>query len=171
MVKSDVYPSLSLLGGVGSKNHAQLSSGAGGEKISEGFRGFYLSGVGLTWNLSSLYNSAARKSRAANRVEEVQSNYREAELRLEAAYHNAAENEKRYREKRSQSQKALRLANDAFESYRNRYEHGLIDMISLLQLQKNVQDAEENHVKAVADYWQEMIRIACATSDAEFLIF
>lgn len=169
--QSLVYPSLSLLAGAGIKN-SNFSQTGGFREFSRAWKepsGFYLGGIGLTWDLSSLYEAPFRKKKAAQRTEEFMADYEAEKLKLQAAYNTALENEQHNQAKRMQSREALRLSKEAFERYRSRYENGLIDMISLLQLQKSVQEAEIRYVKSVYGYWSELLRSAGATGRAELL--
>ena len=68
------------------------------------------------------------------------------------------------------AQTALNASQQAYDLYVTRYESGLINLIELLQLQKTLQDAENNYVTATAAYWNELINQSESTGSLSLLL-
>lgn len=160
VLRKEPYPSIGLLAGVGVKGSGIESSGTVDKSLAAPWNnntGSYLVGVGVTWKFSSLYQNKTKKRMAEREVASIRSDREAARLQLQALYTAALS---AYREQVIQVQEArlaLEAAQAAYELYAVRYESGLIDLIELLQLQKDLQGAESNYTAAVNSYWSELL--------------
>jgi outer membrane protein TolC len=172
-VKRQPYPSVGLLAGAGVR-------GSGINNLGEATSGFtepwknntagYLVGVGITWNLSSLYQNKTRQKIAEKEIQSAKANYEDANLQIKTSYAAAISRWKQQREKVIDAQTALNASQQAYDLYVTRYESGLINLIELLQLQKTLQDAENNYVTARAAYWNELINQSESTGGLYLLL-
>lgn len=172
-VKRLPYPSAGLLAGAGIRGSGINSSGTVNNSISDPWKNNtagYLVGVGVTWNLSSLYQNKVKQKMAEKEIQSAKSDYAEANLQLNTAYNAAISRWKQQRQKVTDSRTALTASQQAYDLYVTRYESGLINLIELLQLQKTLQEAESNFAKATAAYWNELIIQSESTGNLSLLL-
>ncbi|WP_026260102.1 TolC family protein [Segetibacter koreensis] len=172
-VKRLPYPSVGLLAGAGLR-------GSGINNVGEANNGFaepwknntagYLVGVGVTWKLSWLYQNKTRQRIAEKEIQAANANYEDANLQVKTSYAAAISRWKQQRERVMDAHTALNASKQACELYVTRYESGLINLIELLQLQKTLQDAENNYVTATAAYWNELINQSESTGSLSMLL-
>jgi outer membrane protein TolC len=173
-VKHQPYPSVGLLAGTGIRGSGINNSGMANNNFSEPWKnptGSYLVGVGVTWKLSSLYENKVKQKMAEKEIQSANANYDEGKLQLETSYNAAVSRWKQQREKVIDAQIALEASHEAYDLYVTRYENGLINLIELLQLQKTLQDAENNYVKTTGAYWNELINQSGSTGSLKWLLF
>lgn len=171
-VKKLPYPSAGLLAGTGIRGSGIGNNGMADNSFSAPWKNNttgYLVGVGVTWNLSSLYQNKVKQKIARKEIEMANADYEEANLQIKTSYNAAISSWLQQKEKLSDSRIALDASQQAYELYVTRYESGLINLIELLQLQKTLQDAENIYVKAQADYWNEMINQSAGIGSLTFL--
>ncbi len=171
-VKRLPYPSAGLLAGTGIRGSGIGNNGMADNSFSAPWKNNttgYLIGVGVTWNLSSLYQNKVKQKIARKEIESANADYKEASLQIKTSYNAAVSSWQQQKEKLSDSRIALDASLQAYELYETRYESGLINLIELLQLQKTLQDAENIYVKAQADYWNEMINQSAGIGNLSFL--
>ncbi len=159
-VKRQPYPSVGLLAGAGLRGSGINNIGEVNNSVTAPWKNNtagYLAGVGVTWNLSSLYQNKTRQKIAEKEIQTAKANYEEANLQLKTSYAAAIGRWKQQREKVIDGQTALNASQQAYDLYVTRYESGLINLIELLQLQMTLQDAENNYVTATAAYWNELL--------------
>lgn len=159
-VKHQPYPSIGLLAGAGIRGSGINSSGMVNKNFLEPWKnntGSYLVGIGASWNLSSLYENKVKQKIAEKEIQSAKADYDEADLELKASYAAAVSRWKQQRQKVIDAQAALHASQQAYDLYITRYESGLINLIELLQLQKTLEDAENNYVAATGAYWNELI--------------
>lgn len=172
-VKRLPYPFVSLLAGIGTRGSGIGDNGIANNSFSALWQNSttgYLAGVGLTWNLSSLYQNKVKQKIAKKEMALAHANYEEASLQIKTSYNAAVNNWQQQKEKLLDSRIALDASQQAYELYVTRYESGLINLIELLQLQKTLQAAENSYVKAKADYWGEMINQTTSTGNLSYLL-
>lgn len=159
-VKRLPYPSVGLLAGTGLRGSGINNSGEVNSGFMEPWKNNtagYLIGVGVTWNLSSLYQNKTRQKIIEKEIQTAKADYADASLQLKTSYAAAISRWKQQREKVIDAKMALQASQQAYDLYATRYESGLINLIELLQLQKTLQDAENNYLTATAAYWNELI--------------
>ena len=172
-VKHEPYPSVGLLAGTGIKGSGINPSGLADNNFSEPWKnptGSYLVGIGITWKLSSLFENKVKQKMAEKEIEAVKANYDEGKLQLESSYNAAVSRWKQQREKVIDARIALDASHQAYDLYVTRYENGLINLIELLQLQKTLQDAENNYLKAKGAYWNELINQSESAGSLQLLL-
>ncbi|MGN6601232.1 MAG: TolC family protein [Ginsengibacter sp.] len=158
--KREPYPSVGLLAGVGIRGSGIHGSGLVNQNLSAPWKdntGSYLLGIAVTWNLSSLYNNRLKQKITGKEIQSARADYEEASIQLQASYSSAVSRFKQQRENVLDAATALDASKQGYELYVTRYTNGLINLVELLQLQKTLQDAENNYVKATAAYWDELI--------------
>ena len=172
-VKRLPYPSAGLLAGVSIRGSGVNSAGIASNSFSEPWKSNtpgYLAGVGITWNLSSLYQNKVKQKMAKKEIESAKANYEDANLQLKTSYNTAVSRWQQQRERLMDSRVALDASVQAYDLYVTRYESGLINLIELLQLQNSLQDAENNYVKAMGAYWDELINQSESTGNLSLLL-
>lgn len=159
-VKRQPFPAVGLLAGAGIRGSGISEAGVTENSFSAPWKnntGSYLVGVGVTWNLSSLYQNKTRQKIVEKEIQSAKADYDDASLQIKTAYAAAISRWKQQREKVIDAHTALTASQQAYDLYVTRYESGLINLIELLQLQKTLQDAENNYVQATAAYWNELV--------------
>lgn len=172
-VKRQPYPSVGLLAGAGLRGSGINNAGEVNNSFTEPWKNNtagYLVGVGVTWNLSSLYQNKTRQKIVEKEIQTAKADYEDASLQLKTSYAAARSRWKQQREKVIDAQTALNASQQAYDLYVTRYENGLINLIELLQLQKTLQDAENNYVTATAAYWNELINQSESTGSLSLLL-
>jgi outer membrane protein TolC len=172
-VKRQPYPSVGLLAGAGLRGSGINNLGEANSGFAEPWKNNtagYLVGVGITWNLSSLYQNKTRQKIADKEIQAAKANYEDANLQIKTSYAAAISRWRQQREKVIDAQTALHASQQAYDLYVTRYESGLINLIDLLQLQKTLQDAENNYVTATAAYWNELINQSENTGSLSLLL-
>ena len=172
-VKRLPYPSVGLLAGAGIRGSGINSSGTVNNSFTEPWKNNaagYLVGVGITWNLSSLYQNKVKQKMAEKEIQAAKADYEEAHLQLNTTYNAAISRWKQQRQRVTDSRTALIASQQAYDLYVTRYESGLINLIELLQLQKTLQDAESNFARATSAYWKELINQSESTGNLLLLL-
>lgn len=173
LVKKDVYPTVSLLAGVGLKGSGIDTDGT----LQKGFaapwqnaRGTYLAGVGLTWNFSSLYQNKTRRAMADRVIASAKAEKDAAQIEVQSQYAAALSGWEEQRLKLDAASASRNASRQAYELYEVRYRSGLLSLIELLQLQKGLQEAERAYVTAVTAYWYELLNQAETLGDPSLLL-
>jgi outer membrane protein len=173
VVKKEIYPSVGLLAGLGVKGSGMNTDGTINKGLTGSWQnasGTYLAGIGLTWNLASLYQNKTKRA-VADRVIAVAKSEKEAmQIQLQAQYASALAGWNEQRQKLLATQSSLNASREAYELYEVRYQSGLLNLIELLQLQKNLQEAESNYVTAVSTYWNELLNQAETLGDPSLIL-
>lgn len=172
-IKKEPYPSVGLLAGTGIRGSGIDPAGNVNKNISAPWNnnvGSYLAGIGITWNLSSLYQNKTRQRIADRKISSIKADYDAAKLQLNTWAASAAAGWKEQHEKVKDAQLAFEASQKAYELYTVRYESGLINLIELLQLQSNLQEAERNYVTAIHSYWNELINQSEAFGNLNLLL-
>ena len=172
-VKKDQYPSVSLLGGVGLKGSGIGTDGTINTGLAAPWQnasGTWLAGVGLTWNFSSLYQNKTKTAIADREIAAAKAQRAAGAIQLQAQYAAAVSGWEEQREKLVAANASLAASKEAYGLYTVRYQSGLLSLIELLQLQKNLQEAENNYVMAVAAYWNELVNQADTLGDPFLLL-
>lgn len=152
-------PSFSLLAGFSSRGFSHDSKGGGGNWA----RSFnnqttnYLVGIGLTWNLTGIYDKGLEKRRSAEFGKRAAANYQKQELKIAAGIRSAEAQIAEQIKQVSHVNMAVNKAEEAYFLYRTRYENGLINLTELLQIQWLLQQAEEKKMEAFKGLWEQVI--------------
>ena len=127
-------------------------------------------GVGLTWGFSSLYQNKTKRAIAERVIASAKADRDAVKIQLNAQYASAIAGWDEQRQKLAAANASFNASKEAYELYEVRYQSGLISLIELLQLQKNLQDAESNYVAAVYGYWNELIQQAETLGNLSLLL-
>lgn len=172
-VKRQPFPAVGLLAGAGIRGSSINKAGVTENSFSAPWKnntGSYLVGVGVTWNLSSLYQNKTRQKIVEKEIQSAKADYDNVNLQIKTAYAAAISHWKQQREKVIDARTALTASQQAYDLYVTRYESGLINLIELLQLQKTLQDAENNYVQATAAYWNEVVNQSESAGNLSLLL-
>lgn len=160
VIKKEVYPSIGLLAGAGIKGSGLNNDGTTSKSWNAPWTnagGTYLAGVGLIWNFSSLYQNKTKRTIAEHEIASLKAQRDAVKIQLETQYASTIASWKQQQQKLAEAEIALSSSRQAYELYEVRYQSGLISLIELLQLQKNLQDAESYYATALSSYWNELI--------------
>jgi len=162
-----VLPSLSLLAGLSSRG----SSAGDNWMKSRWANGFnngstnYLIGLGITWNLTGIYDKSLKKKEIEQQGKIAESDYRQRELKLNAGILSTHSRISEQVKQVSKTKSGVEKANEAYLLYRTRYENGLINLTELLQIQFLLQQAEEKQIEAYKGLWEQVIIQSELTAD------
>lgn len=172
-VKREPYPSIGILAGTGIRGSGLGENGEVNKNLSAPWNNnasTYLVGVGVTWNFSSLYKNRQKQNAAFHEVEAAKSDYKAADRQLQASYAAAVASWKEQKIKKQNARLSLHASQQAYDLYTVRYESGLINLIELLQLQKNLRDAEITYVRSVSAFWSSLIQQSESFGDPSLLL-
>jgi outer membrane protein TolC len=173
VIKKEVYPSVGLLAGMAVKGSAMDATGTVNKSVMAPWQngaGNYLVGIGLSWNLSSLYENKTKRLMKEREIAAAKNNYGAARVQLQALYAAAVEGWKQQSQSVTEAHHGFESVQKAYALYAVRYETGLINLIELLQLQKQLQDADRHYVQAVSGYWNEIIQQSEALGNPSLLL-
>ncbi|MDF9797900.1 outer membrane protein TolC [Catalinimonas alkaloidigena] len=167
-----IFPTVSLLAGAQLKGRAVLKGEGANESWSDAYQApthNYLIGLGLSWNLSHLYNQKLLNSRYLEQINIQEAAWEEEKLDLNAQYHSSVQQIQRQRERIEDADQAYQNALQAYELFEVRYSSGLISLTELLQIQQILQQADKSRIQAYYEYWMTAIALADAQADFSFL--
>lgn len=173
VVKKERYPSIGLLAGVGIKGSGISSVGTVNKGFSAPWQnasGTWLAGIGVTWNFASLYQNKTKRAEANSMIAAAKAEKETVQIRLQSQYASALAAWDEQRQKLLTTQASLQASREAYGLYEVRYQSGLLSLIELLQLQKNLQEAESNYVAAVSSYWNELLNQAETLGDPSLIL-
>lgn len=155
-----IFPSFSLLGGLSSRGSGIGKDGFTSTDWSSGFNNAsnnYLVGVGLTWNISSAYNSTVERKRAGQRLLATKSRWDLQALQLNTGFQSVSARIEAQINQVLKTTQAVRNARNAYDLYFSRYESGLINLTELLQIQLLLQQSEKINIEAYQQLWEQEI--------------
>lgn len=155
-----IFPSLSLLGGLSSRGSGIGKDGSTSSDWSSGFNNAsnnYLVGVGLTWNISSAYNSTVERKRAGQRLLASRSRWDLQALQLNTGLQSVSARIEAQTKQVFKTTQAVRNARNAYDLYLSRYESGLINLTELLQIQLLLQQSEKINIETYQELWEQEI--------------
>jgi outer membrane protein len=173
VVKSEWYPTVGLLAGAGVKGSGIQADGTISNSVLAPWSNAtanYLVGIGLTWNFSSLYENKNKQAIADRLISSATADRDAAQLQLTAGYAAALAGWDERRQGLEASRASLDAARGAYALYEVRYQSGLINLIELLQLQKNLQDAEGGYINAINAYWNQQVNQAASLGDPTLIL-
>lgn len=173
VIRKEPYPSVGLLAGTSIRGSGIETSGVINKSVMAPWNnsaGSYLIGVGITWDLSSLYENKTRRQMAEREIAASKATYDAASLQLNTGYASAIAGWKQQSFRVQNARTAFETSRQAYDLYTVRYESGLINLIELLQLQKTLQEAERSYVQSVYSYWRELILQSEALGNPSLII-
>lgn len=154
-----MLPSISLLAGFSSRgfSHGQDEGGGGWANGFDNQVTNYLVGLGLSWNITGIYDKSLEKRRAAELGRMAKASYQQQELRIDAGLRSAGSQISEQIKQVAKTKQGVEKAEEAYLLYRTRYENGLINLTELLQIQLLLQLAEEKQIEAFRGLWEQVI--------------
>lgn len=154
-----MMPSVSLLAGLSSRgfSHSQNGEGGGWANSFDSPATNYLVGLGLSWNITGIYDKGLEKRRSAELGRMAQSSYQQQELRIDAGVRSTSSQISEQIKQVAKTRLGVEKAEEAYLLYRTRYENGLINLTELLQIQLLLQLAEEKQIEAFKGLWEQVI--------------
>lgn len=155
-----IWPSLSVLGGLSSRSSGIYPDSRVDGNWSKGFdnpANNYLVGVGLTWNISKAYASINKQKRIRQEEIASQSRLDTKSLQLHTDLLSASNRIKEQSKQVIKTTEAVVYARKAYDLYLSRYQHGLINLTELLQIQQLLQQAEKVNIGAYQQFWDQMV--------------
>lgn len=154
--KKASLPSISLLGGYAIRGTGIGADGWVSNKWKDGFSNSAnnaLIGIGITWNFTDVITQNKRGESQMKEAESVGLFYNKHQQSLEAQL-SAIQNKISHQYVEVQKTKqALEQAEQAYSMYFARYESGLMDLSTLLQIQQLLEQAENKHITTAYNYW------------------
>lgn len=170
--KKASLPSLNLLGGYAYRGTGIRPNSSVSGAWRDGFGNTttnFLAGIGITWNLTSLYTNRMKSGqllKEAKRAQHLRSQYAQAmQADLSASQAKITEQSEQLRKTRL----AVQQSQDAYDMYLARYKSGLITLSELLQIRTLLEQAENTHIEAAREYWALLAYEAELTADFGFL--
>ena len=154
-----MLPSVSLLAGLSSRSfsHGQSEAGGGWANSFNNQATNYLVGLGLSWNITGIYDKGLEKRRSEEFGRMAESNYQQQELRIDAGIRSTDSQISEQIKQIAKTKLGVEKAEEAYLLYRTRYENGLINLTELLQIQLLLQLAEEKQIEAFRGFWEQVI--------------
>lgn len=165
-------PSISFLAGLSARGTGINSNGTVQNNYSSGFNNGaknYLVGLGLSWNLSSLYTGSVEKKRAQKEVDAAQSRYQLQKLQMNTNLQAVSSRIQAQIKQLAKTELAVHKTTNAYELYLSRYEAGLINLTDLLQIQSLLQQAEKSNIEVHQALWGQLNTKAELSGDYSFL--
>ncbi len=170
--KRSSLPSINLLGGYAYRGTGISPNGTVSGAWKDGFNNTtnnFLAGIGITWNLTSLYTNRMKGQQLFKEAEStklLQSQYQQAmQADLSASQAKIVQQYEQLRKTRL----AVQQSQDAYNMYLARYKSGLITLSELLQIRILLEQAENAHIEASREYWVLLAYEAELTADFDFL--
>ncbi len=167
-----ILPDVSLLAGAlvrGSTSLAGEGSGNNWREVYQNPHDNYLVGIGLSWNLSNLYDQRLRSSQYQEQVNQQQAELNTAHRELTRQQQAAHTQLEQQRQQIEDAETAYRAARQAYELFEARYRSGLINLTALLQIQQVLQQTEKTRIHAYHQYWLRAVELAESQADFSFL--
>ena len=169
MVNHQVLPDVSLLAG-------GLVRGVGFGDDNQAFQDSYelpisnyLVGVGLTWNLSQWYSKGLKTRKVQQEQERVSQEKEVVKRSLNEQQNSLQFHIEKSKEEIQEAEDAYRSASESYRLFKVRYESGLINLTTLLQIQQTLQFTEKARIQAYYDYWQYWNNYAYTQADFSML--
>lgn len=169
---ANIFPSLSLLAGVQLRGH---STGIG-EPLRQTWKNSYshplgnhLVGVGLSWNVSRLFDFKINDGRYREKIAQKEAEMEEISLNLKSRQQIAGTLLKQNREQLKHTNEAFSAAKEAYRLFESRYNSGLISITDLLQIQDILQRTEKSKIEAYYQYWIHQVDMAASKADFSLL--
>lgn len=170
--KRSSLPSINLLGGYAYRGTGISPNGTVSGAWKDGFNNTtnnFLAGIGITWNLTSLYTNRMKGQQLFKEAEStklLQSQYQQA---MQADLSASQAKIVQQYEQLHKTRLAVQQSQDAYNMYLARYKSGLITLSELLQIRILLEQAENAHIEASREYWVLLAYEAELTADFDFL--
>src|SRR5690625_4923179 len=129
----------------------------------------YLVGVGMTWNLSSFYDTGLKKKKNYQEQIRLKEEQEVIERYLDERKTSLENHISKSLEEIEEAEQAYAAAEESYQLFKVRYESGIIDLATLLQIQQTLQFTEKSRIKAYYDYWMYWSDYAYSQADFSVL--
>lgn len=165
-------PSINLLGGYAYRGTGIRSDGITSAAWNDGFTNStnnYLAGIGITWNITSLYTNKLKGEALHKQAESVKSTQLQYQQAMQADLIASIARIQHQYQQLQKTKLAVKQSGDAYQMYLARYKSGLIVLTELLQIRLLFEQAENAHIEASKDYWVLLAYEAELNADFDFL--
>lgn len=170
--KRSSLPSINLLGGYAYRGTGIGSNGSVSGAWKDGFSNTtsnFLTGIGITWNLTSLHTNRMKGEQFFKEAESTKLLHSQYEQAMQADLSASQAKIIQHYEQLRKTKLAVQQSQDAYNMYLARYKSGLITLSELLQIRILMEQAENAHIEASRDYWALLAYEAELTADFDFL--
>src|SRR5690625_326579 len=130
----------------------------------------YLIGLGLSWDISGFYSKGLKKQLNQQQQIQVEEEKEVVQRHLEERENSLQNQIDKSFEEITEAEEAYEAARETFRLFKVRYESGIIDLATLLQIQQSLQFTEKSRLKAYYNYWNYWNAYAYSTADFSVLI-
>lgn len=172
LAMANALPSLSLLGGVQLRGHSMRAENSVYDNWGDSYNNTvdnYLVGVGLSWNLSQVFDARLEKNLYLEEVQQRQSETEDVALTLRSQKEIAQQQMAQSMRQIDNTEQAYEAASQAYGLFEARYNSGLISITELLQIQDILQKTERTRIEAYYQYWVQQTNLAESTADFSYL--
>lgn len=170
--KRSSLPSINLLGGYAYRGTGINPNGTVSGAWKNGFSNTtnnFLAGIGITWNLTSLYTNRMKGEQLFKEAESTKLLHSQYEQAMQADLSASQAKIIQQYEQLRKTKLAVQQSQDAYNMYLARYKSGLITLSELLQIRILLEQAENAHIEASRDYWMLLAYEAELTANFDFL--
>lgn len=168
-ITHQALPNLSLLAG-------GLLRGTGFSKNNHAFKDSYelpiqnyLVGIGLIWRIDKFFSKGLKNRKIQHQQDQVREEKQALTQHLDQEESSLENHLNKSAKEIEESEEAYQAAQKSYELFKVRYEKGLIDLTTLLQIQQSLQFAEKSKITAYYNYWQYWNNYAYAKADYSLL--
>lgn len=169
---SAALPSVNLLGGYAYRGTGISPDGTISDSWNDGFSNSVtnaLVGIGITWNISDLYTQKQKSNSLKAQAESQQFLHDQYENQMQADLTSIQQQIQSQFAEVQKTQEAQEQVHDAYGMYLARYQSGLIDLSTLLQIQILLEQAENRHIQATYEYWLLLAAEAELIADFDYV--
>lgn len=130
----------------------------------------YLLGLGLTWDIDQFFTKGLKQQRLLHKKRSNLEEQKALKIHLDEERQSLSFEIQQTIEQIENTEKAYVAAKQSYALFKVRYENGLIDLTTLLQIQQSLQFAEQERIKAYYGYWKAQNRYAFVMGDYSVLI-
>lgn len=164
-IKHQLLPNVSLLAGGMLRGVGFSKQGSAWSDSFEVPVNNYLVGLGLTWDVSKFYSKGLKRQKLQHKRNQVNEEKESIERYLEEEGKSSKFHIQKSFEEIQNMNEAYAAAKKSYELFSVRYEKGLIDLTTLLQIQQSLQFIEKSRIKAYYQYWQYWNNYAYVSAD------
>ncbi|WP_085471250.1 TolC family protein [Sphingobacterium psychroaquaticum] len=168
----NAYPSIRLLGGYAYRGSSINPQGVVSSHWIDGFSNKtnnFLTGVGVTWNLTGGYRGKLKRKSLLQESERVEKLHQQYTQVLAADLRAVEVRRIQQQEQLLQLTQGEKQALAAYDMYLARYRTGLISLSELLQIRLLLEQAENNRLEATYAYWRLLTDQAALTTDFTYI--
>jgi len=166
------FPVIKAMAGYAHRGSGINEQGQVSGKWRDGFSNTtnnYLIGIGMTWNISSIFTNRLKKEELHQLSLSDQHVLQEYTDKLNAAVTASGQQITYQALQLTKNQRSVQQAVAAYDMYMARYKSGLLSLSELLQIRQLLEQAELKQIETSKSYWDLRIEEAGLTTDFEIL--